>query len=832
MKKIIILNLVFLLLCLILPLKIDASKSSPSRYSNGQIKYSYSSSDRYNSSEFKYGISAMTGGSSTITFYGWAYVTGVDSYEGYANTYTMQVTLLNDKGDVVDTLPYEVKATNQSLDLTCASYMKNGSVFPNNNTCYANSRSSTSTIVNHIRNGNKKISKSNYWNQIYRNVGFYVTLDLNRIKEELKKKVGAGCPSEGELKDTTCSIKNNCTWKDDKCEFTRSGTAKIGFRLKLKTQGNATKNITEFYRDIGVYDTKSVGVGTSGINQEIIEPSTKTALSKNGFTINSNTLSKKITTVAEYAIVRDSRLAYGNDITVGGKTLYLPAKSYSASSYRTLNFLNRKVYPNTKFPSSNSNSRVFMQGIQVGGVVTTGRRASGEKANSKILKTGSNSQTGWISESWTIPSAGKTILTVNLSETCSCLPSDLDIEQDKDMPNTCADDTQKGKLDDKLVLNKGLSTEKEYEVKDALEVLLNGNNNPASPSRYNYNKIREVRNITNYSKTDTAVYCLKNRDFNLFGKSDILGAFTLGTTDKYLYGGRYFRIEKGSMSANIEMTCASTSKTALEKVLKESNLVYDLEYEPDESLDTKMTNNKNPKNVDLEPSYDNSINGYIANLSLKYEMENTQNYYFDYQTNKVQIGKNLGENMKDGYYIDDHNIYPILSSTPVGKKQDIITFITGDKNKKGNDELSDFTYTCDYVVKNNTTTPDPEPGGDPGDYPEEYMNYYYRTISLNDVFPDHRGSKRPYNWRYVINEQTIEKNANKTYASTPEYAVILTSNNMRNIRKYNLGKEKEGGYLDYSLDCIIVSGKRECKSDFLNNIISGDYAEDFQRNRS
>lgn len=60
----------------------------------------------------------------------------------------------------------------------------------------------------------------------------------------------------------------------------------------------------------------------------------------------------------------------------------------------------------------------------------------------------------------------------------------------------------------------------------------------------------------------------------------------------------------------------------------------------------------------------------------------------------------------------------------------------------------------------------------------------------------------------------------------------LTSNNMRNIRKYNLGKEKEGGYLDYSLDCIIVSGKRECKSDFLNNIISGDYAEDFQRNRS
>ena len=94
----------------------------------------------------------------------------------------MQVTLLNDKGDVVDTLPYEAKATNQSLDLTCASYMKNGSVFPNNNTCYANSRSSTSTIVNHIRNGNKKISKSNYWNQIYRNVGFYVTLDLNGIK--------------------------------------------------------------------------------------------------------------------------------------------------------------------------------------------------------------------------------------------------------------------------------------------------------------------------------------------------------------------------------------------------------------------------------------------------------------------------------------------------------------------------------------------------------------------------------------------------------------------------------------------------------------------------
>ena len=190
---------------------------------------------------------------------------------------------------------------------------------------------------------------------------------------------------------------------------------------------------------------------------------------------------------------------------------------------------------------------------------------------------------------------------------------------------------------------------------------------------------------------------------------------------------------------------------------------------------------------------------------------------------------NIGENIKDGYYIDDHNIYPILSSVKVNTKYDIDTAITGNKKSELGE---DYTYTCEYSVVDGNNGDTPDPGEDPGDNPEEYMNYYYRTISLNDVFPDHRGSKRPYNWRYIEIEKEIEANANRTYASMPEYMVTLSPSNMRDIRKYNLGKEKDGGYLDYSLDCRVVGGKRECESVFLNNIVSDNYATNFTRNRS
>ena len=64
----------------------------------------------------------------------------------------------------------------------------------------------------------------------------------------------------------------------------------------------------------------------------------------------------------------------------------------------------------------------------------------------------------------------------------------------------------------------------------------------------------------------------------------------------------------------------------------------------------------------------------------------------------------------------------------------------------------------------------------------------------------------------------------------PEYVVILSPSNMRDIRNYNIREEKEGGYLNYSLDCEIIGGERVCESDFLNNI--NKYSQSFVRNNT
>lgn len=821
MKKVILVGIITLLISLfIFPLDLNAAKSGIRRSSSGQVTYSYGSEETYNGNEFKYGISAMTGGGSKITFYGWGFIRGADSYEGYANTYYMQVTVLNSSGNVVATLPYEVKATNQSLDLTCASYVKDGKVFTSNSVCRNKSSASTSSIVSHIRNGNKKVSSSSRWNQIYRNVGFYVSLDLNRITEELKKYYGYTCPGEADLRDPSCSTVNNCTWDGDKCTFTKGGAARIGFRLKLVTPSGATRNVRTFYRDVGVYDTKSVQ-NSGGTTSNIIEPSTTTVLSNYGYSMTAGSLSKKVITTADYGLVRDSNLAYGNNIKVGGKNLYLAGTTNSVAR-RTLNLLSRKVYPYTKYPSSNSNSRVFMHGFRVGGKVITGKRGNGsEPATDKILvASSSNSMAGWISESWTVPAAGKLILTVDLKTTCNCLPSLIDLEQTGSIPSSCKDETQKASVNDKIVLNKGLN-EQDYDTNQALKVLLLGND--AIPGvRYDADKLKESREETNYSTTSTPVYCLKNRDFKLFGRNDVLGALTLGERDKYLYAGRYFVIDDDKMNASVKQTCISSNASELEKVLKAANIDYDLTYEPSNTLKTDMINNKNQGKL----TSSNSDGSYIGTITTNYKMENNRQYYFDYDKNEVVIKPEEGE-----YIIDDKNIYPIPVDTKPNKSYDIETTMEGnDIYIKGQNETNKYIYTCDYFVKEPSDPDDPEDPDEPGENIPNNANYYYRNISLTDVFPSHRGNMRPYNWRNVNIEKEIEKKGVSIYAQRADYSVVLTTNQMQKIRRYNINKEDDGGYLDNSLECEINNGVREnCRSTFLNNIVEDGYAESFER---
>lgn len=816
MKKIVIGILLILIGLFFIPKEIEATRSGITRASNGQIKHSYASSDQKDSIEFKYGISKLRGKGSNLELYGWGYIAGADSYEGYANSYTVQVMILNDNGKE-QALGYEVKATNVSLDLTCASYNKDGSVFTSNSKCLSYSKKGT--IVSHIRNGNKKVSNNDFWNNIYRNVGFRAVINLNTLKEALKEKMGYQCPSEAELRDPSCSTKNNCTWTetDDgyKCEFTKGKTVRIAFRLKLTTPSGATRNLRTFYRNVGVYNSGNT-----------IDSSVNKTLSKYGFTMNSNTMSKKITTTNNWGVVRDSRYAYGNAIKYKGEALYVPATDYR-TSVRTLNIGSYGTYPNTHYPSSSYAKYVFMKGLYVyGSVIANGHVTPGGRNTYPLLRSGSRVTGGYIPEAWGIPSSGKTILTVNLETTCSCLPAYVDVEEEGGLPTECEDETQEAELNDKFVINKDLN-EKTYSTNEALNILLNANkNNNYVTIRYDADRLEEARRSSNYSSTATDVYCLKDRSFSFYGRDDILGALTLGEEDKNLYAGRYFRIDEGKMTANVTQTCVSTSRSALENVLEGTDLEYDLEYEPN-ALDTKMINNRDSGNVSIT-----SFNGgYKGSVTVSYEMKNDRQYYFDYSKNDVVI-------TPGGYFIDARNIYPIPPSTPANKAQDIVTYMVGDEKENGNNELgNDYRYTCDYSVVDADDEPDPEDPGDPnnpddpGENISENENYYYRTISLSDVFPEHRGNRRPYNWRNVEIERAIEAKGNKIYAGTPQYIVTLTTSNMKSIRRYNLDQEENGGYLNNSLECIMNNGVREdCRSTFLDNIVEDNYAESFERN--
>ncbi len=102
------------------------------------------------------------------------------------------------------------------------------------------------------------------------------------------------------------------------------------------------------------------------------------------------------------------------------------------------------------------------------------------------------------------------------------------------------------------------------------------------------------------------------------------------------------------------------------------------------------------------------------------------------------------------------------------------------------------------------------------------MAYYYRTVSINNLFP----SEREYgpNWNNEKGEYTkskVQESGEETYRE-PEYSYTITANQMKRIREFN---ESVSGYLNTqmpdgsdALECFDLNGYENiyCISAFLD----------------
>jgi len=117
------------------------------------------------------------------------------------------------------------------------------------------------------------------------------------------------------------------------------------------------------------------------------------------------------------------------------------------------------------------------------------------------------------------------------------------------------------------------------------------------------------------------------------------------------------------------------------------------------------------------------------------------------------------------------------------------------------------------------------------------IQYMFRQVNLNDLFPDRNPR---WNWTYIHqvgSDQTgytsnpseiigkIEATGNNAYNHEPEYEFVITKGNIKDIRNYN---ESAGSYQEYpDMTCSTTSGgQKVCKSGFMSNTT---YVKSFRR---
>lgn len=107
---------------------------------------------------------------------------------------------------------------------------------------------------------------------------------------------------------------------------------------------------------------------------------------------------------------------------------------------------------------------------------------------------------------------------------------------------------------------------------------------------------------------------------------------------------------------------------------------------------------------------------------------------------------------------------------------------------------------------------------------EGYLTYYYRSVSLNDMFPNSSGGgsltgSRPAgsNWTNDKGQQAYNAitAAGEFAYEEPEYSYLLTPSATAKIRNYNRVQEALGGFADFGLSCNEYG--YDCTSMFLDD---------------
>ena len=107
---------------------------------------------------------------------------------------------------------------------------------------------------------------------------------------------------------------------------------------------------------------------------------------------------------------------------------------------------------------------------------------------------------------------------------------------------------------------------------------------------------------------------------------------------------------------------------------------------------------------------------------------------------------------------------------------------------------------------------------------EGYLTYYYRSVSLNDMFPNSSGGgsltgSRPAgsNWTNDKGQQVYNAitAAGEFAYEEPEYSYLLTPSATAKIRNYNRVQEALGGFADFGLSCNEYG--YDCTSMFLDD---------------
>lgn len=229
----------------------------------------------------------------------------------------------------------------------------------------------------------------------------------------------------------------------------------------------------------------------------------------------------------------------------------------------------------------------------------------------------------------------------------------------------------------------------------------------------------------------------------------------------------------------------------------------------------------------------------LVNINIERESLHYQDSAFFTQ---VYTGHISTSGNSQGYWIPllddvaDYHLYPVGIKRKTGSYDIILNF----PSLGNQDRVDKFVYNeevlCKYQVINDLAVYDCDddyhtcyPCTGPDCYPEDTnknpydLGVYFRTIDLNDVFPNsvyspnynnRPQSVRPIGKNWTINNakqivEQIQKLNTGVWQEKPQYEITLNRETIAEIKKHN----KRTNYQNYSLTCNGLS----CTSDFLSN---------------